>query len=118
MQRHYALKLLIIMQVYTSIAENTCYKCVFYHINFYLSYFLMSIKLHLQTIKKTEFYRNNAYSSYLYRNFYIYIINILYFHKNEKSRSSRNIDIIYGKYKKAVTTNTSLLQPLYIVEIN
>lgn len=106
------------MQAYSPIAQNIYKHCVFHHIIFKLSFFLMSKSQVVVKIKNIEFYRNNADFSYLYRDFYMCFINILCIHKKEIFRSNRIIDIIYNKYKKAVITNLSLLQPLYIVEIN
>jgi len=44
MQRQYALKLFVIMQAYSSIAKNIYKHCIFHHIIFQLSFFLMSNK--------------------------------------------------------------------------
>mgnify|MGYP005832754319 FL=1 len=80
MQRQYALKLFVIMQAYSSIAKNIYKHCVFHHIIFQLSFFLIIDGQALVKINNMEFYRSNAYSSYLYRDLYICFINILCIH--------------------------------------
>lgn len=88
MQRQYALKLFVIMQAYSSIAKNIYKHCIFHHIIFQLSFFLMTNSRGFTKAKNVEFYRNNAYSSYLYRYFYIRFINILCIHRKENFRSN------------------------------
>ena len=71
------------MQAYSPIAQNIYKHCIFHHIIFKLSFFLIIKSQVIVKTKNMGFYRNNAVVSYPYRDFYMCFINILCIHKKE-----------------------------------